>query len=118
MAIVGLKKTAWDAVSGPQKAVARMVFNQLELGDPVSGTAGGTDWYVWSDWRIDARFVENLAWVLNHLADFTDSPVRDYVVEESDDPLVKAADANLAAAWFTARQDLPAGWVPDEAVAP
>ena len=29
------------------------------------------------------------------------------------DPLTLASDANIEASWFTARQDLPAGWVPD-----
>ena len=91
-----------------------MLFNELELGTPASGTLGGVAWYVWSDYRIDARFVENLSWVMAHLPDFTDSPVRDYVVAEGADPLTAAADANFEAAWFTARTDLPSGWVADD----
>ena len=112
--IVALRQNAWDAATAPQKAVARMLFNELELGTPASGTVGDTAWYVWSDHRIDQRFVENLSWVMARLPSFTDSPVRDYVVAEGDDPLTVAAEANIDVAWFTARQDLPAGWVADD----
>ena len=61
--------------SAPQKAVAGvMVFNELELGNAcVRVRLVVSEWYVWSDWRIDARFVENLSWVMSHLPDFTDS---------------------------------------------
>lgn len=112
--IVALRQSAWAAASAPQKAVAKLVFNQLELGNPASGTLGGIAWFVWSDRRIDAQFVENLAWVMSHLPDFTDEPVRDYVVAEDADPLTAAAKANLDVAWFTARQGLPDDWVPDD----
>lgn len=112
--IIEVKKTAWDAATAPQKAVARMLFNELELGTPATGSIDGVEWYLWSDYRIDVEFTENLAWVMSNLADFTDSPVRDYVVAEDADPLTAAADANITASWFTARTDLPAGWVPDD----
>ena len=66
--IVGLRKSAWDAASAPQKAVARMVFNELELGNPASGSIGGTSGMSGQTGGIDARFVAILSWVMTHLA--------------------------------------------------
>ena len=119
MAVVALRKNAWDQASGPQKAVARMLIDQLQLGEPAGGAVGTQEWYVWDDWRITPRFVENMAWVFSHLADFNDAPIRDYPKVDGDgeslgDPLTLAADANLDVAWFTARESLPDGWVADD----
>lgn len=112
--IVGIRQSAWNAASPPQRAVARMIFNRLELGTPASGTIAGQAWFVWADHRIDQTFVENLAWCMSHLTDFDDAPIRDYAVPVDADPLTVAADANNGVAWFTARQSLPAGWTPDD----
>ncbi len=115
---VGYRKNTWDNASNEQRAVLRTVINALELGDPVLGTVGGVEWYVFHDSRINPKFVENLAWINTILASITTSPARasagDYVVAEGDDPLTAAADAQGVVAWFSAATDLPASWTPSE----
>lgn len=83
---VGIRKNAWDAASTPQKRVARILWGAVGLGDPVLGTAGGQEWYVFYDRRVTPELVENLGWLFSHLTDFTDSPNRasrgDYATTE------------------------------------
>lgn len=79
---VGYRKTAWDNATGAQKAVLSTILNTLGLGQPVLGTVGGQQWYVFHDHRIDAKFVENLAWFNTVLASITTSPVRNYPTTE------------------------------------
>jgi len=117
--IVGYKKAAWDNATAPQKAVLSTILSTLNLGVPVLGSAGGEDWYMFSDWRIDPKFVENLAWFNTILDSITTSPVRDYPTTDGNgdplgDPLTLAADAQGVLPWFTARQGLPPGWTPTE----
>ena len=114
---VGYRKNTWDNASAAQRAVLRTVINQLELGDPVLGTIGGVEWYVFHSAKINPRFVENLAWFNTVLASITTAPVRDYPTTDQDgeplgDPLTLAADAQGAVAWFAAASDLPASWTP------
>ena len=82
------------------------------------GTVSGVEWYVFHDSRIDAKFVENLAWFNTILASIVTEPQRvsrgDYTVDEGDDPLTAAADAQGAVGWFSAATDLPASWTPNE----
>ena len=156
--IVTYKKSAWDGATKEQRAFLKSIMNALKLGDPASGTFNGEVWYVFSDWRINQRFVENLAWANSAIPLITSEPVRDYPLTVSEtrtvpvrvrvektwvdeetgeeytyfvwedhptetrevtdefslgDPLTLAADAQGAVSWFTARQGLPAGWVPD-----
>jgi len=118
--IVGYRKTAWDNATNEQRAFLKSIMNTLNLGDPVLGTVGSEEWYMFSDWRINQKFVENLAWANSALPLITSEPDRDYPTVDGNgdplgDPLTLAADAQGVVAWFTARQDLPAGWVPNEA---
>ena len=79
---VGYRKSAWDNATAVQKAVLKTIINQLELGDPVLGTVGSQEWYVFHSSKINARFVENLAWFNTVLASITTAPDRDYPVTE------------------------------------
>ena len=80
---VGYRKNAWDNATPEQRAVLSTVINQLELGQPAEGTIGGQDWYVFHSAKINARFVENLAWFNSVLATITTAPVRDYPTTET-----------------------------------
>ena len=80
--IVTYKKSAWDGATKEQRAFLKSIMNALKLGDPASGTFNGEAWYVFSDWRINQRFVENLAWANSAIPLITSEPVRDYPTTE------------------------------------
>ncbi|MDK1103794.1 MAG: hypothetical protein QGD93_09300 [Actinomycetota bacterium] len=109
---VGYKKAAWQNATPAQRAFLSTILSALGLGEPAEYEApGGTRWFVFSDWRIDSRFVENLAWANHQIANITDKPIRDYPVDENDDPLTQAAGAQGKVAWFSAAGSLPVNWV-------
>lgn len=76
---VAYKKATFDAASAVQRSFLKTIINNLGLGDPaLFETPAGEEWYVFADRRVDARFVENLAWANGIIADIATSPVRDY----------------------------------------
>ena len=81
--IVGYKKSAWDGATKEQRAFLKSIMNTLKLGVPALGTIGGEEWYVFSDWRINSTFVENLAWGNSAIPLITSEPVRDYPLTET-----------------------------------
>jgi len=110
---VGYKKTAWQNATVAQREFLTAILNALNLGEPAEYEApDGTRWFVFSDWRIDQRFVENLAWANSALSAITTRPDRAYTVAEGADPLVEAANAQGPVGWFKAAGSLPDSWTP------
>lgn len=112
MGVLAAKKANFDALTAPRKWAVRFLVGAFELGTPAKyETAGGDVWYVYSDLAIRPQFVEKFFWMLTKLVpNVTDTPARagtDYQVAEGDDPLLLAASANGAPAWFTARSVVP-----------
>lgn len=117
MGVLGARKSDFDALSAPRKWAVRFLVGRFQLGTPaLYEQSNGIVWYVFSDNRIDRRFVETFFWALTKLIpQVTDKPAElgtDYTVTEEEDVLLAAATANGAPAWFTAQTTIPSGLSP------
>ena len=68
MAVIAIRKNAWDVASNAQRAILKLAVAKLQLGQPATYMGGGQEWYVFSDSRITHRQVAVLGTLMKGLA--------------------------------------------------
>ncbi len=68
MAVIAIRKNAYDAASNAQRQILKLAMAKLQLGTPVTYTGQGQEWYVFSDSRVTLKHVAVLGKLVKGLA--------------------------------------------------
>ena len=68
MAVIAIRKNAYDAASNAQRQILKLAMAKLQLGTPVTYQGQGQEWYVFADSRITLKHVAVLGKLVKGLA--------------------------------------------------